>query len=100
MLANAMDAIRKDRAKFARDIEYVKEAAKDEVIDKRLEVAESQYFSETTEELEEAANWVDRLNVDDEEQVAEAEVQRILEATEDITFDEMIGIKSTTEVGE
>lgn len=92
MLVGAMDSIRRDRAKFARDVEYVKETAKDDLVDHRLEVAESQYFSETVEELEEAANWADRISIEDEAAISEKEITRIMEATEDLTFDEMAGL--------
>lgn len=93
MMSNVMDDIRMERAAFARDVEYVKEIANDDVIDDRLQVAESQYFKETVEEMEDAAQWVRRLDVSDMDKRDAAEVSRILEATEDLSFDEMIGIE-------
>ena len=66
--------------------------AREEVVDDRTEVAESQYVKETIEDYNEAAEMIDQLSSDDSKEEA-AEIQRIMEATDDITFDEMIGIE-------
>ena len=93
MLTNTIDSIREEKAKFARDIEYLKETAMDDIIDSRVEAAESQYVRETIEELEEAVSMVDRLPADDDMVAESAEVNRILNAETDLTFNEMIGIE-------
>ena len=76
MLTGILESVKRDRAKSARNIEYLREMAREDVVDDRTEVAESQYVKETIEDYKEAA-----------------EIQRIMEATDDITFDEMIGIE-------
>lgn len=93
MLTNTIDAIRKDRAKFARDIEYLKEMARDDELDLRVERAEEAYGTETIEELEEAADMVNQLTIEDEMAMESVEIETILNAEEDLTFDEMVGIK-------
>ncbi len=92
MLTGILDSVKRDRARFARNIEYLREMAREDVVDDRTEVAESQYVKETIEDYKEAAEMVNQLPSDDSKEEA-AEIQRIMEATDDITFDEMIGIK-------
>lgn len=92
MLVSPIEDIRRANAEFARDVEYLKETALDDQLDDRIAIAESQFEAETIEELEEAVELVKRLP--DEEDVVEekAEVDRILSADKNLTFDEMAGI--------
>ena len=92
MLTGILESVKRDRAKSARNIEYLREMAREDVVDDRTEVAESQYVKETIEDYSEAAEMIDQLSSDDSKEEA-AEIQRIMEATDDITFDEMIGIE-------
>ena len=92
MLTGILESVKRDRAKSARNIEYLREMAREDVVDDRTEVAESQYVKETIEDYNEAVEMIDQLSSDDSKEEA-AEIQRILEATDDITFDEMIGIE-------
>lgn len=92
MLTGILESVKRDRAKSARNIEYLREMAREDVVDDRTEVAESQYVKETIEDYKEAAEMIDQLPSDDSKEEA-AEIQRIMEATDDITFDEMIGIE-------
>ena len=92
MLTGILESVKRDRAKSARNIEYLREMAREDVVDDRTEVAESQYVKETIEDYNEAAEMIDQLSSDDSKGEA-AEIQRIMEATDDITFDEMIGIE-------
>ena len=92
MLTGILELVKRDRAKSARNIEYLREMAREDVVDDRTEVAESQYVKETIEDYNEAAEMIDQLSSDDSKEEA-AEIQRIMEATDDITFDEMIGIE-------
>ena len=92
MLTGILESVKRDRAKSARNIEYLREMAREDVVDDRTEGAESQYVKETIEDYNEAAEMIDQLSSDDSKEEA-AEIQRIMEATEDITFDEMIGIE-------
>lgn len=93
MITKTFDEIRKERAKFARDVEYIRETAIDDVIDERVERAHSQYVNETIQELEEAAGLVNQLNVDDEVMAESVEIKRLLDAENNISFDEMIGLE-------
>ena len=92
MLTNPIESIRIENAKFARNIEYIKETALDDQIDERVEAAESEYYPESIEEMEEAAAMVNRLPEDDDPVEESAEIDRILNATENITFEEMANI--------
>ena len=92
MLTGILESVKRDRAKSARNIEYLREMAREDVVDDRTVVAESQYVKETIEDYNEAAEMIDQLSSDDSKEEA-AEIQRIMEATDDITFDEMIGIE-------
>ena len=92
MLTNPIESIRIENAKFARNIEYIKETALDDQIDERVEAAESEYYPESIEEMEEAAAMVNRLPEDEDPVEESAEIDRILSATENITFEEMANI--------
>lgn len=92
MVANIYESIREERAKFARDTEYLKEAVIEDVIDERLEVAESMYVKESEEELQEAADLVKSISAEPDTVQESAEIERILNAEKNITFDEMAGI--------
>ena len=92
MLTNPIDSIRIKNAEFARDVEYIKETALDDEIDERVEAAESEYTPESIEELEEAAAMVNKLPSDVDPIEESAEIDRILNAEENITFEEMVNI--------
>ena len=92
MLTNPIESIRIENAKFARNIEYIKETALDDQIDERVEAAESEYYPESIEEMEGAAAMVNRLPEDEDPVEESAEIDRILNATENITFEEMANI--------
>ena len=92
MLTNPIESIRIENAKFARNIEYIKETALDDQIDERVEAAESEYYPESIEEMEEAAAMVNRLPENEDPVEESAEIDRILNATENITFEEMANI--------
>ena len=97
MISNVIDDIQRDRATFTRDAEYLKETAYDDIIDERLEVAESQYIRESVEELQEAADLLDQLSADVDTVNDIREVENIMNATGTITFEEMT---DTTEAEE
>ena len=93
MLTNPVDSIREKNAKFLRDVEYIKETAFDDMIDERLEVAESMYEGETFDEIKEAMDLASKISGEDDVEESAKEIQRILDADEDITFNEMVGIE-------
>ena len=92
-LVNTIDQLKEERAKFARDVEYIKETSLDDILDKRIETAELCFESESVDELTEAVKFVERLS--DEENIVESanELSRILEADGDISFEQMIGLE-------
>jgi len=98
MLNNILDDIKLERAKFARDVEYLTEEALQDEIDDSLELAEESVlgYVETSDELLEANDYLESMSVDDEESSKE-EIQRIMEATSDMTFDEMVDVESYVE---
>ena len=93
MLSGSLETIKRERAKFARDVEYLKEMAIDDVVDDRTEIAESLINKETIEELKEAADMVQKLSGEVNMVAENAEIDMIMNAESNITFDEMIGIE-------
>ena len=95
MLQSSINTLNENRAKFARDIEYLREMAIDDEIDDRTEVAESTIVGETIEELQEALEMVNEMPIDMNVEMAleSEEVQRILDADDNITFNEMVGLE-------
>ena len=90
MLDNAINDIRKERAALAREIEYMRESMEDDKLD---EIMESVEGSDSKAELIEAAAYANSVDVTEEETAIESvEIDRILNADHDITFDEMIGL--------
>ena len=90
MLDNAINSIRKERAALAREIEYIRESMEDDKLD---EIMESVEGSDSKAELIEAAAYANSVDVTEEETAIESvEIDRILNADHDITFDEMIGL--------
>lgn len=94
MLTTTIDALREENAKFAREAEYLKETAADDMLDVCMESAESAVLgTEKISELEEAAQMVNKMPVEETDVTESAEVERILSAKEDISFNEMAGIE-------
>ena len=90
MLDNAINSIRKERAALAREIEYMRESMEDDKLD---EIMESVEGSDSKAEVIEAAAYANSVDVTEEETAIESvEIDRILNADHDITFDEMIGL--------
>lgn len=93
MIATGIEEVRVKNAKFARDVEYIKETEIDDRIDILTERAESMYVGEDISELKEAAEMVEKLTTEDEEISEAAELDAILNAEDSITFNEMAGIE-------
>lgn len=94
MLSNSIDELRVERAKFAQSIEYLKETAIDDEVDERTELAEEMYEREKTDELQESADMIKRLNPEEELMEESVELDRILNAENDITFNDMIDMEN------
>lgn len=93
MLNNTIEEIRREKAEFARDREYLKETALDDEVDARMERVESMYVGETMEELEEAAEIIKKLPAEEDVMEERAEIEKILNSDENLTFEEMAGIE-------
>lgn len=95
MLTSTLEAIREEKARFSRDVEYLKETYIDDAVDIAFESAESEFVTESVEELEEAMEILESMEIDNEveEAVEDEEIQRILDAEDNITFNEMVGLE-------
>ena len=96
MLKKLSDSIKRKNAEFIRDVEYIKETAYEDMLDERMES-----FMEDVSELsmEEIRNDLDSLNeLTDEPEQDEAEVQRIMNADRDLSFNDMIGVTPDSEI--
>lgn len=90
MIENAVDKIRRKRATFLHEVAFVREMANEDIIADRVDKAESQYIKESLSDLMEAKDIINQMPSDDNDD--QREINMLLEATEDISFDEMIGI--------
>lgn len=90
MLNNAIDNIRRERATFIHEVAFLREMASEDVIADSVDKAESQYVRESLDDLKLAKQMVEDMPDDSADD--QREINMLLEATEDVTFDEMIGI--------
>jgi len=90
MIENAVDKIRRKRATFLHEVAFVREMANEDIIADRVDKAESQYIKESLVDLIEAKDIVNQMPSDDSDD--QREINMLLEATDDVSFDEMIGI--------
>lgn len=88
MLTGIIDSIKRERAKFIHELSFVREMVNEDIIADRVSVAESQYVRETLDDINAANNILLEMPVDNNDDTAE--INYLLEATEDVTFDEMI----------
>ena len=94
MITNILTGLKEDRAKFVRELAYIRENAEEDLIADRVEKAERALGrkSDDFESFVEAVSIVDTMDDDYATEDAE-EINRILEANNDLTFDEMIGLE-------
>ena len=91
MLTGTLNKIRAERAARIRDIEYIREMVFEDAIDDRLFDIELMNLKETGNIYAEAAETVKQIS--DVDDFSEAEIERILNADHNLSFDEMIGIE-------
>ncbi len=98
-MSNGFDSIVLERAKFVRDVEYIREGVKDDAmqdyIDSVYEFAEGKIYTgadidEEIMEAEEIDEVIDNIPVDDADEAKE--LQRIVSSDEDIDIDTMLGL--------
>lgn len=97
MLTVALDNIRKERAIRARELEYIKEMAFDEEVDELTQEAESMFIREPLSEYMTVKEYLDTKVTPNDSVAEEEELNRILEATEDLDFDDMIDLEGLME---
>ena len=91
MLTGTLNKIREERAARIRDVEYIREMAADDAVDDRLFDIEMKTIKDCGNIYSEAANTVEQIPTD--ESFRQEEIDRILNADHDLTFDEMLGIE-------
>ena len=95
MITSILSGLKKDRAKFVRELAYIREDAEENLYMERVEKAERAKGKVKVDDFEsfvEAATILETMP-DDYNEEDDAELTRILESTDDLTFDEMIGIE-------
>ena len=89
MLTNISESIRRKNAEFIRDVEYIKEMAYEDMLDDRLESVMENEYDFSYESLKSDLIAIESISDDEDD---ELEIQRIMESTTDLTFNDMIGI--------
>ena len=82
-------------AEFSRDVAYILEDVEDREVDMALEYAEASLIEEDAVANYDAVNTdIDAImeHMDEIPMDEDAEVQRILESTDGLTFDQMVGL--------
>ena len=90
MLTGTLNKIRKEKAARIRDVEYIREMAQDDAIDDRLFDIELRTLKETGNIYAESAETIKQIPTD--ESFRDEEINRILNADHNLSFDEMLGI--------
>ena len=90
MLTGTLNKIREERAARIRDVEYIREMAAEDAIDDRLFDLDMRLVKESGNIFEESAETVDMIPTDDS--FRKEEINRILDADHNLSFDEMLGI--------
>ena len=91
MITDILSSIQRDRANYVRNLAYLKEMAMDDEIADRMDKVEHKFERDTADDYESAMDVI-REMADDYPDEDEAEIRRLMEATEDLTFEEMIGL--------
>jgi len=90
MLTGTLNKIREERAARIRDVEYIREMVSEDAIDDRFFDIELMNLKESGNIYAEAAETVKQIPTDDS--FRKDEINRILNATRNLSFDEMLGI--------
>ena len=89
MITNILSSIQRDRANYARNLAYLREMSMDDEIDDRLDKVCNKFERATAEDYEKALETINEMANEYPEE-DEAELKRLMESTEDMTFEEMI----------
>ena len=94
MINTVLDEYKREEAAFYADLAHIVEGVNDEEVEHFMDLAESEDFEESfLEEDKDAADveeFIERM--DEIEDESDLEVERILEATEPLTYEQMIGL--------
>ena len=90
MLTGTLNKIREEKASRIRDVEYIREMAADDAVDDRLFELEMKNMHESGNIYAESAETVEQIPTDDS--FRQEEINRILNADHNLTFNEMLGI--------
>ena len=91
MLTGTINTMREERAAKAADIEYMREMAREDAFDDRMMKLDNSLLTSDSSVIREAVEAVDKIPADDG--FRQKEQERILNASHDLTFDQMIGIE-------
>ena len=91
MLTGTLNKIREEKAAQIRDVEYIREMSFEDAIDDRLFDIELMNLKESGNIYSEAAETVEQIPTDDSFRTDE--INRILNAERNLSFDEMLGIE-------
>lgn len=96
MLDMSINSFREEKAKFIRDIEYLREMSDDDFTDSTMNYLESIYGeSDSYEDYKELSDMMESIEIDENDE--KNEIQKILESTDDISFDDMLGVDDILE---
>lgn len=90
MLTGTLNKIREEKASRLRDVEYIREMAQEDAIDDRLFDLDLKMVNESGNIYAESAETVEQIPTDDSFRTEE--INRILNADHNLSFDEMLGI--------
>ena len=90
VLSGTLNSIREERARLARDVEYIREMAAEDFVDDRMLYLEDSNMASEINLYKESAELINQIPGEDD--FSGNEISRILNADHDLTFDEMIGI--------
>ena len=89
MLTGVLNKMREERAKFARDVEELRQMyMEDSIDDREAEIDITYGAADDPDELRDAADVLDRIPEDDD--FTDKEINRILNSDQDLSFDELI----------
>lgn len=92
MLNGIVNNIKHDRAIFAHEIAYLRDIHDDDVLSERMEKADPKYRRESVSDLIDAKAMIEEMTVESAQEDFDNEIDRLMESTEDMTFEEMLGI--------
>lgn len=96
MIESILNGAKRERAEFAREIAYIREMTSDDAVDDIMDKVDKVLYTESSDDYREAVNVMNMMQESYPEEDA-AEMDRIMEATHNISFDEMIGVEPMEE---